>query len=119
VPGIIYRPPEVLAATEAGGAALPAQPAVDIWAFGVIAFELLTNSPAFAHGSTRKEIGDQISGRQGGPPWEEVWGPGLEDRLVPLRGLRDLVLQCLSRDPAARPAAAEVVVGVSEELQRS
>jgi serine/threonine protein kinase len=119
VPGIIYRPPEVLQATEGAGAPLPCHPAVDIWAFGVIAFELLTNSPAFAHGSTRKAIGDQISGRKGGLPWESAWGPGLEGRLVPLRGLRGLVLRCLSRDPSARPSARDVVAGVSTELKLS
>ena len=122
VPGIIYRPPELLAAADtaarAASAAAAAHPAADIWAFGVISFELLTNSPAFSHGSTRKQIADQISGRAGGLPWE-AGGPGEPEdpRLALLRGMRPLVLQCLSRNPTERPAAAEVAASVDASLQ--
>ena len=40
-----YAAPEVVAAV-AGGGAIPAQPAMDAWALGVVSFELLTGKRA-------------------------------------------------------------------------
>ena len=83
--------------------------AVDIWAVGVIAFELLTGERAFpTHRTSPQESNsatqEAIAGRV--PlPWE---GPNkaTQQRLEKLRGLRRTVMRCLERDPARRPTAA-------------
>ena len=118
MPGIIYRPPEFLAASEkaaaAGAAAVaPAAAAADIWAFGVIAYELLTGTPAFPHGSSRTDICDQVSGRA--PlPWEE----GSDSRGAiegQLGNMHTIVLRCLSRATSERPTAQGVVRAIEAQ----
>jgi hypothetical protein len=43
---LLYAAPEVIAAVEAGRAHFVGSPAADVWALGVIAYELLTQSRA-------------------------------------------------------------------------
>lgn len=42
-----YCPPEVIHAAEGGRKSIMATPAMDVWALGVMSFELLTGAPAF------------------------------------------------------------------------
>lgn len=44
---LTYSPPEVLTALERQGTSVEASAAMDVWALGVMAFELLTGAPAF------------------------------------------------------------------------
>jgi serine/threonine protein kinase len=102
---LAYAAPEVVLAHEAGARTVVASQATDIWAIGVMAFELLTTRRAFLLTDSTPEICDKLCGRA--PlPWEP--GGGAEQALPKLGVLRKSVLRCLSRDTAARPSAAEL-----------
>jgi serine/threonine protein kinase len=102
-----YSAPEVL---QRPGAAEPGTVRVscaqDVWAVGLIAFELLTGERAFPETASQEEI--QSALLQGGLPWE-AGVPGAEERQAKLRGLRRAVLACLDRNPANRPTAASLL----------
>ena len=106
-----YTPPEVVLALEAGWKTVTVDSAVDIWAIGVIAFELLTGERAFPHSgldpaTAERETLDAISGRT--PlPWERA---DAAPRLDKLRGLKRTVLRCLERDPTRRPSAEALLL---------
>eukprot|EP00892_Ulva_mutabilis_P005913 jgi/Ulvmu1/3694/UM017_0111.1 len=107
-----YAAPEVVHALEVGSRSIHVDAAVDIWAIGVIAFELLTGDHAFpTHNMSAAEAEhaarEAIAGRAA-LPWE---GDSQEtrERLDALRGMRRTVLRCLERDPAKRPSAAALV----------
>eukprot|EP00892_Ulva_mutabilis_P005991 jgi/Ulvmu1/3764/UM175_0012.1 len=95
-----YAAPEVVHALESGSRTIQADAAVDIWAIGIIAFELLSEEPAFASFNMSAEQSDQvaqdaIAGRA--PlPWE---GGSTEarGRVGKLRGMRRSVLRCLEQ----------------------
>lgn len=103
----MYAAPETVLALEAGSRTVTADSAVDIWAIGVIAFELLTGERVFPYAAARPDILSAIAGRS--PlPWEEG-APGAAALRARMRGLKRTVLQCLRRDPAMRPPAAELL----------
>jgi serine/threonine protein kinase len=103
---LAHAPPEAVHAYEAGEAATVVDPAADIWALGLIAFELLSGRRVFPTGMRPDDARDQIAGRA--PlPWEDR---ALRPRNVPELGhLSRSVLGCLSRDAASRPSAREVL----------
>eukprot|EP00892_Ulva_mutabilis_P007647 jgi/Ulvmu1/5254/UM022_0047.1 len=98
-----YAAPEIVAAYESKQRTIVASPAMDMWALGLMAYELLTDTSAFPAGTAAKTVCDQISGRE--PlPWEDpVEG---DARLAKLRMLRRTLTSCLSRDPAERPTSS-------------
>lgn len=105
-----YSPPEVAVAIEAGSKSIQVDSAIDIWAVGVIAFELLTGERVFNHvgvdpASARLEILAALAGRHQ-LPWERA---DAAQRLSKLRGLRRTVMRCLSRHPSQRPSARALV----------
>jgi serine/threonine protein kinase len=102
-----YAAPETIQQLEAGKATITASPAVDMWALGVIAFELLTGGPIFAHGDSRADAMAKLAGRAA-LPWE-AGAAGRDEKLAKLRRLRGTILACLDRDPAARPTAQGLV----------
>ena len=103
-----YAAPEVLRAYEAGARTIPVTAALDTWSLGVMAYELLTDGPAFDRFSTPEEVTDQLVGRA--PlPWED--GATRDGKLRKLRMLKRSLTQCLSREPRERPSAAELLDG--------
>jgi serine/threonine protein kinase len=84
----------------AGNGTIKANPAADVWALGIVAYELLSNSRVFPVHVPPETIRAQIMGAQK-LPWEAE---------VPraLRTAKHSILQCLLRDPDSRPTAAQV-----------
>ena len=125
-PPLRYAPPEVALPYQAGDRTIHVDAAVDIWAIGVIAFELLTSAavpgvplrslPSAAPQLTAAGPGlgdaaaaaaaDTLAGRAL-LPWE-LGAPGSQQQLKKMRGLKGSVLWCLERDPERRPTAAEL-----------
>jgi serine/threonine protein kinase len=101
-----YAPPEVATAAANKATSIKVDGAVDIWALGIIAFELLTRQRVFVPFETPAEaIMAQLQGRE--PlPWE---GPD-KDKLLPrLRALKRSILSCLAMDPAERPTSVALL----------
>jgi serine/threonine-protein kinase len=74
---------------------------VDLYALGCVAYWLLTDALVF-EGDNAIQV--MLQHAQAEPP-----RPSLRtDRPIPA-GLEDLIMQCLEKDPARRPASAEVV----------
>jgi serine/threonine protein kinase len=101
-----YAPPEAILAMEAGHKSLIASPAVDVWALGVIAFELLTQSRIFPVATPGEDIVDRLAGRL--PlPWESPdWRKSRHAK--DLVGFKSSILQCLNREPEKRPSTAQL-----------
>ncbi len=99
--------PEYMAPEQAKGAAPTT--AIDIYAFGVLAFELLAGHPPIAGGSPAETIARKLTE----PP------PSLASvRPDAPPALADLVDRCLAADAAARPASMDAVLGEIEAILR-
>ncbi|MFF0243338.1 protein kinase domain-containing protein [Streptosporangium sandarakinum] len=96
-----YVAPERLTGTTA-------DPAGDVYALGVLLFEMLTGGPPYPE-RTWEEI--ENARREGPPP--EVRAPGLPS------GIAALCRSCLSADPAERPKAREVADRLSRPPSRT
>ena len=97
-----YAAPEIAHAWEAGASSTTVDKAVDVWALGVAAYELLTQRRAFPAKMTEAEVWDQIAGRT--PlPWELLATDAPNHFRARIKGI---VLTCLHRDPEQRPSAA-------------
>lgn len=89
--------PEVLLAAESDTPVVKADSATDVWALGVLAFELISGSHLFPAGTEQEDIRGAIFGALP-MPWEDV----PEHRRSPLQAL---VVRCFAREPAERPRA--------------
>jgi serine/threonine-protein kinase len=111
-PGVAVGTPEYMAPEQAFGAR--PKPAFDIYAIGVLLFELLTGSPPFV---SDKPV--QVLGIKAATPAPRVseQRPGLPPSLV------SLVAECLEIDPDDRPTTAAHVAerldAIIEEMKRA
>lgn len=97
-----YAAPEVVFAYAAGLRSMRVSTAADMWSVGVIAYELLTAAPAFPRTMAKEDVVAALLGKQ--PlPWEVAPAATLR-KLLRLKGA---ILQCLNRNPAKRPSAAD------------
>jgi WD40 repeat protein/tRNA A-37 threonylcarbamoyl transferase component Bud32 len=102
--GTVVGTPEYMAPEQAGG--LPPAPAVDIYALGVILYQLLTARAPF-QGATPAETFALIQHQE--PVSPRQFQPGLS------RDLETICLKCLEKEPSRRYASAEAL---ADDLQR-
>ena len=101
-----YAAPEAVRAWRAGERSIVSDAAADMWALGVVAYELLLGRPAFPRGTPLEAVRAQICGAA--PlPWESAQG---RKRHIPeLRFLRRSVMSLLERDPLKRPTSQQLL----------
>ncbi len=80
----------------------------DIYSFGITAYEMLTGRPPFCDSSPRKLLAAHLTE----PP-----EPVLSRRPDTPPVLAALVMACLAKDPAERPASAKELAGMLEIVQ--
>jgi serine/threonine-protein kinase len=78
----------------------------DIYAFGVVAYEMLAGAPPFDHRTPQKLMAAHLTEE---PPSLTKSGSTLPDPLAQLVGA------CLEKDPDRRPHSAEQLIGVLED----
>jgi serine/threonine protein kinase len=96
-----YMAPEQLASDPA------ADHRVDLYALGLLAYELLTGASPFEGPSPRETMAAQLTRI---PPPLDAANPEVSPQLA------RIVSSCLQKDPARRPASAEDIVRQLEEL---
>eukprot|EP00892_Ulva_mutabilis_P012074 jgi/Ulvmu1/9239/UM005_0339.1 len=102
-----YAPPEVVLALDAGARRMVADTAMDAWALGVVAFELLTGRPTFDVLCDGKAVVMQQLRGEGELPWEgERYRAHPTDRRR-LGVFRQPVLALLARAPQERATIAQ------------
>ena len=97
-------PPELAAAVSK---TMRSDSAADVWALGVMAYEILTGTTLFPPAASQDAAWKQLLG-QAPLPWE----PGCEgaaEKLGQLRALKRGVLACLASNPKDRPSSERVL----------
>ena len=79
-----------------------AHPSQDVWAIGVLAFEMMSGEPLFPLGSTSEQVQQILLDKL---PFPHEDNPNVWRKVGKLK---ELVQRMLSRDASQRPSAAEV-----------
>lgn len=79
----------------------------DIYAFGCLAYELFTGNPPFVKPTLRETLSAQVT--------EEPDDLGQKRPDLPVT-LRNVIMQCLNKDPLKRPHSATVVIRTIDSL---
>ena len=102
-----YAAPEVLQ-SYAARKPIATDPAQDIWALGVVAYEALTDCVVFPP-SARASRDAYAAAHSSAPyPWES----GRRDKQLSQCNLCEVVGACLARDPSARPSAQDLLAHI-------
>jgi serine/threonine protein kinase len=106
-----YSPPETLKEVEQGVMHVSARTAADMWAVGVIAYELAVKHRAFTPMLwPRSAVMEAAMGLR--PyPWESEVGTFAN--IPELRALGRIVRACLARSPDRRPSAEEFLAAMN------
>jgi tetratricopeptide (TPR) repeat protein len=104
--GAVLGTPSYMAPEQARGKVQEIGPAVDVWALGIILYEMLTGQVPF-RGSSLMETLDQVQHEEAVPPARLARG-------VP-RDLETICLKCLHKEPARRYESAGEL---AEDLRR-
>lgn len=114
-----YSPPETLFALHAGAHTITSDTASDLWAIGVITYELVLGRPAFpAREWSRNELTRAALGELA-YPWEERGCPGQFRHIPEARALSSALRACLNRDPSRRPTAAALQLRLNQLFDES
>lgn len=103
----VYAPPETLQAFHGGATSIVADASVDIWAIGVMAFELVTHKRAF-NALTWPKV-DVMLAALGERAYDWESEVGTFKHVPQLRILSKVVHACLQRDPVSRPTAFQLL----------
>ena len=100
---LAYAAPEILAAHTARRR-VPSDPAQDVWALGVMAYEALTHSSAFPQFASAADIVAAAAGTH-----EYVWEGASTLPAFAKSRARRLIGACLERDARKRPSAGHLL----------
>eukprot|EP00892_Ulva_mutabilis_P001194 jgi/Ulvmu1/11075/UM007_0257.1 len=104
---LYYAPPEVIRAFKAGEDQIVAEESADVWALGVIAWELFTKRKFYGPAPDFKWVVRVLMGEEPLPS-ELPLLPEVREKLGNSR-FRNVFLSMLARDPAARPSVSQLL----------
>ena len=104
---LAYAAPETINALARGERTVIADAAVDVWALGVMAFELFTRTRAFEYGT--REVIEAAMREPGTLPWERPGDPEFDRHMRRMGWMKDDILRMLARNPWDRLRVQDAV----------